>query len=253
MFTKTVGLIVSALALTTMVHAAPPQDKLVMGETLEVGDATLATWARVNGAGKVTWVGVTIPLALAEANLAGGSVAVLAFPAVVQETTYFNHFQLHAEPEGHPGMMGFTNPERYFVPHFDFHFYAVEPAEVEAIPFALPPLPEVSGDRLPRGYAQPDISVPMMGRHSGLLSEFSETGPLDATMIAGFLPDGSVMHFIEPMVSYEYLLERKNFSLRVPQPKTLGWQTSYPTQMIATYDAELDAFHFVFKGFHQSR
>ena len=74
-------------------------------------------------------------------------------------------------------------------------------------------------------------------------------------MIAGFppavegLPDPTQMHFIEPMVSRERLLERTDFELPVPMPEVLGQATRYPTRFVAEYDADLDAYHLVFSDF----
>jgi hypothetical protein len=215
----------------------------------------VATWARVNGAGKVVWVGVTFPLSLAE-NLPppgsgpAGAIAVLNYPPVVQQTTYFNHFELHWQPDGHGTDPAYETSDRYSAPHFDFHFYSIPVAQVWPIPLAFAPLPDVPEDRLPAGYAQPEqFSVPEMGRHSAVLSEFTAIGLLDVTMIAGFLPDGSYMHFLEPMISPEVLLLRKNFTLPVPRPDRLGRPTSYPSDFVIHYDKDVDAYHMVFKGF----
>ena len=88
-----------------------------------------------------------------------------------------------------------------------------------------------------------------MGRHAGPLTEFTATDHWLATMIAGFLPDASYMHFIEPMVTTELLLKRENFTLPVPQPAVLGRATQYPTECVVAYDKDADAYHIVFKGF----
>ena len=65
-------------------------------------------------------------------------------------------------------------------------------------------------------------------------------------MIAGFLPDATQIHFIEPMVSRERLLERTDFELPVSMPATFGRVMRYPTKFVAEYDADLDVYHFVF-------
>ena len=88
-----------------------------------------------------------------------------------------------------------------------------------------------------------------MGRHAAPLSEFTATDPWLATMIAGFLPDASYMHFMEPMITHDFLQLRQNFSLPVPRPAILGRATQYPTECVVAYDKDADAFHIVFKGF----
>jgi hypothetical protein len=200
-------------------------------------------------------VGVTIPVALFDNQPTekgagpAGAIASLVFPKVVQELTYLNHVEVHSQPHGHPAPPGSVNPDRNRVPHFDFHFYAIPEEQVWNIPLALPPLPPVAADRLPAGYLQPGPSEPQMGRHAAPAWSLLDPDPLSTIMIAGFLPDGSEMHFIEPMVSRERLLEANDFELPVPMPQKFGRLMLYPTKFEAEYDKELDAYHFVFSKF----
>jgi len=244
------------LALWSEYTNAAQGDRFIAGDSVSVGGGTVWTWARVNGAGKVIWAGLTIPASLADSPPApgagpAGAFAVLNYPPIVQQTTYFNHAEIQSNDHGHPANPGYANTNRYMEAHFDFHFYSIPVAQVYPIPFLppFPPLPNVSPDRLPLGYAQPEFSVPQMGRHAAPLSEFTATDPWLATMIAGFLPDASYMHFIEPMITHDFLQLRQNFSLPVPQPAVLGRATQYPTECVVAYDKDADAFHIVFKGF----
>ncbi|MGI8605170.1 MAG: hypothetical protein ACR2OZ_19535 [Verrucomicrobiales bacterium] len=245
--------IIAALACTNVCRAAPGSgDKIIIGETTVVADGTVATWARVNGEGKVIWVGLTIPLSMAEnmpprGSGPAGAVAVLNFPPVVQATTYFNHAEIHSQQAGHANSG--ADPHRYRTPHFDFHFYGIPVANVRTIPGGLF-FVDAPADRLPEGYVQPEpFSVPQMGRHARTLDEAAATDHWLLTMFAGFLPDASYMHFIEPMITQEFLLLRKNFTLPVPMPATLGRATSYPTECVVHYDEDADAYNIVFKGF----
>ena len=208
-------------------------------------------------------VGVTIPVGLFD-NMpdpgdgpAGANVS-LAFPGLVQEKTFLNHFELQSNPHGHEAGPGNVNPDRNRVPHYDFHFYAVPEEVVWNIPLVRPPsaaLPAVPADRLPAGYLQPGFSQLQMGRHSGPAWSLLDPNPLSSIMIAGFppagegLPDPTQMHFIEPMVSRAFLLERDDFELPVPMPRSFGRRMLYPTKCEAEYDAEQDAYHFVFSKF----
>jgi len=244
------------LALWSGNANAAPDGKFIAGDSVSVGGGTVSTWARVSGGGKVIWVGLTIPASLADSPPApgtgpAGAFAVLNYPAIVQQTTYFNHAEIQSNDHGHPANPGYVNTNRYMEAHFDFHFYSIPVVEVFPIPFLppFPPLPAVPPERLPAGYAQPEFSVPQMGRHAAPLSEFTAMDPWLATMIAGFLPDASYMHFVEPMITHEFLQLRKNFTLPVPQPAVLGRYTQYPTECVVAYDKDADAFHFVFKGF----
>jgi hypothetical protein len=249
----TIPLLLIALAVPA---SAQPADKFIPGESATVDGATISTWARVNGGGKVIWVGLTLPLSIVE-NMPprgtgpAGAVATLNYPAVVRQTTYFNHAEVHSNEHGHPANPGYADVHRYEAPHFDFHFYGIPAAQVLTIPFVPPSplLPAVAADRLPAGYAQPEFSVPQMGRHSSPLSEFTATDPWELTMLSGFLPDASYMHFIEPMITREFLLRRENFTLPVPTPAALGRATRYPTECVVHFDKKADAYHFVFKGF----
>ena len=68
-------------------------------------------------------------------------------------------------------------------------------------------------------------------------------------MLVGYVPDGSRMHFLEPMVSQETLLARQDFALDVPLPGTLGLQSPvlYPTTFEAAFRG--NAYSFVFSDF----
>jgi len=250
-----VALIAVAVACTHMARGEPDNgDKIIIGETAEIAGGTAATWARVNGGGKVIWVGLTIPVSMAE-NMPprgtgpAGAIAVLNFPAIVQETTYFNHAEIHSNPGGHGH--GGLDPHRYEAPHFDFHFYNIPVADVRAIPGGMF-LVDTPAERVPEGYGQPEPrSVPQMGRHCSSLAERAATEEDHwlYTMILGFLPDASYMHFLEPMITREALLLRKNITLPVPMPAVLGRETNYPTECEVHYDKDADAYHIVFKGF----
>ena len=178
-----------------------------------------------------------------------GAVAALNYPAVVQQTTYFNHAEIQFNDHGHATNPLYAQTNRYSAQHFDIHFHSIPVADV----FAIPPgvfLTPAPAERVPIGWAQPEPrSVPQMGRHSGPLTEATATDLWQYTMISGFLPDASYMHFIEPMVTREFLLRRETFTLPVPQPAVLGRATQYPTECVALYDKDADAFHIVFKGF----
>ena len=232
--------------------ASANDDKIIVGDTAIIAGGEVSVWARVNGGNKVIWVGLTIPLSMVENMPAPGSgpagaVAVLNFPPVVQATTYFNHFEIHSNLHGHHGAG--ADPHRYVAPHFDFHFYGIPMAQVSSIPAGLFFAP-VPANRLPAGYAQPEVfSVPQMGRHASTPAEIAATDHWLYSMHAGFLPNAGYMHFVEPMVTREMLLLRKNFSLPVPTPAVLGRATNYPTECVMLYDKDADAYHIVFKGF----
>ena len=229
--------------------------RLVWGETGLVDGATVSTWAIVSRKdGSVMAAGATVPLSVAEtmpARGAGpaGAVASLDFPAVVRESTYFDHFEMHSEPTGHVAPPGAVNPNRNFVPHFDFHFYGIPEAQVRAIPLLRPPpaLPAVPADRLPAGHTQPGFSQLQMGRHSGPAWQLTDPEPLSSVVLAGFLPDASSMHFIEPMITQQVLMEQGDLSLEVPMPRAFDRDTLYPARSEMVFHG--GAHHFIYSDF----
>lgn len=229
--------------------------RFVFGDLAVVDGNPVMTWAMVSNDEEIEQVGVTIPVGLFDnqptepGDGPKGAIASLVFPEMVQNLTYLNHFELHSQPHGHPAPPGSVNPDRNRVPHFDFHFYAIPESQVWEIPFLPPPLPAVPAERLPPGYLQPGPSESQMGRHAAPAWSLSDPNPLSTIMIAGFLPDGSEMHFIEPMISREFLLEANDFELPMPMPTVFGRLMLYPTKFEAEYDAERDAYHFVFSEF----
>lgn len=232
-----------------------PPAHVVIGDAAVVQGNLLMSWARIRGSDDIEEVGVTIPVNLFDnqptepGDGPAGAIASIVFPRIVRETTYLNHFELHSNPHGHEAPPGSVNPDRNRVPHFDFHFYAVDEDEVWLIPDLSPPLPPVPAAILPNGYVQAGRCVLQMGRHSSPLTALLDPDPLTAAMITGFVPDGSQMHFLEPMISRDFLLERNDFELPVPMPAAFGRAMLYPTKFAAEYDSELDAYHFVFSEF----
>jgi hypothetical protein len=228
--------------------------EVVWGETTVINGALLGTWAIVSRKdGAIVAAGATLPLALAEDQPqhggAGpfGAIASLEYPAIVQEKTYFNHLEVHTEPQGHSAPPGSVNPDRNRVPHFDYHFYAIPEAQVWTIPFKTPPLPPVPTERLPVGYTQAGFSQLQMGRHSGPAWQLTDPNPLSTILLAGYLPDASRMHFVEPMISREFLLRAEDFTLPVPMPQKFDFDALYPTRFEAVFHA--GAHYFIFSDF----
>jgi hypothetical protein len=226
------------------------RDRLVLGEVKHVRPGRVVAWALLTRSGKIEEVGVTVshvvfthPPESGDGPL--GAIASVEFPKIVREGTYFNHCEVHWNPHGHPSPP--TEPDRYAVQHFDLHFYSVPEAVVWGIPALPPPLPDVPAERLPINWTQPGGSEPEMGRHSVPTS--IADGPFVADVLAGFLPSGSTMHFIEPMITQEFLAQRQDFEMPVPRPAVFGRLMLYPEKFAAEYDAELQAWHFVFRQF----
>jgi hypothetical protein len=61
-------------------------------------------------------------------------------------------------------------------------------------------------------------------------------------------PDARYTHFLEPMISREFLLRPGNFTLPVPRPAVLA-RDELSHRMRGYYDKNADAYDIVFKGF----
>ena len=232
---RSMALVVLALAGLAWSKSKDPADpgtaagaQLRYGAPIQLGKGEARTYVlRDRKTGEPTEVGIALTegalQGLPEAGQHGGNghehyaAYILELPA--NHGTPYRFVELDWNPKGHGGP--------YTAQHFDFHFYAVPEELVWEIPFATPPLPAVPADRLPPGYTQPGVSEAEMGRHSAPAWTLFDPGYLTTVMIAGFLPDASNMHFIEPMVSRERLLERTDFELPVPIPAVLGHATRY--------------------------
>jgi hypothetical protein len=247
-------LALAATAALGLSRAAPAPSP-----SLTLFGGTISSYAKTDAQGNVTEAGVVIPMSVITSapktmDMSGPpkADAALEFPEVVQKTTFLNHLGLFWQPMGHDPLT------RYGVPHWDFHFFTLQPKEAAAInckdlsqgdpkliaPGWLPPVP-------PNAQAK-DVCRPVMGFHSRPLSEFKAPGQLqdgefEKVMISGFYAGQYI--FLEPMIAQSLLLKRQGFSLPVPVPTSLGKKTLYPTRFEAVYDGAADAYRFVLSDF----
>jgi hypothetical protein len=230
----------------------------VAGECAEVFSGRLCTWARMQG-DSVLDVGAVVPLSAIESAPADHpmtwpptAVATLALPAEAQAKTGLTQLTMYWEAGGHP-------PGPFLTPHFDFHFYTVAPAEKASMDCVSPVKPAA----LAAGYVLPDIAlpppmvamigvdtlfglcVPQMGMHSLPGTEMEGTAPFRGTMVLGYY--GGKPIFIEPMLSQAMLMEKAPFDL--PIPSIPGLAGNYPRTFRAEFNAEQQAYRFVFSGF----
>lgn len=232
--------------------AACNRRQVVQGECRPINGADVCTWGETTG-GAVVAFGATVPVASAENAPADApmawppaSAAMIPLPEAVSAATGFKVLTLYWEPHGHP-------PGPYLVPHFDFHFYAYSADEVNAIDCADSTKPA----QLPAAYELPDVDipgvgmlrglcVPTMGMHSLPAAELHGTTPFQKTMIAGYYHGQPI--FVEPMITRATLLERRSFSLDVPEVPGRPANVRYPTTFRADYDSTAQAYKFVFSG-----
>ena len=156
----------------------------------------------------------------------------------------FNHVTVDWNPAGHPPQNLFT------VPHFDFHFYTITPAERQQIPpyqvdpskhDILPPAGYLPDDyeRLPEG-------VPAMGVHWGdqTAPEFNGEPFIHSFLYGSY--DGKVT-FLEPMVKYQLLKDGGSVNHTIKQPSRFQRAGYYPTKFRIYKENEL--YQIVLEGF----
>ena len=225
----------------------------IEGECGSVYDGQVCTWATLSG-DRVVEFGATVPIrAIESAPLdlemvwPPPSVAVLSLPDEVTRALGFNHLMINWEHHGHP-------PPLFAVPHFDFHFYTVDPAEVAAMDCSDLSKPS----QLPDGYALPDVTIPEvgelvglcvpgMGMHAMPAAEIDQTEPFGASTIVGYYK-GDVIH-VEPMVARAKILAAESFQLTVPSVPGLGANVTWPTHFEAVYDESTQTYRFTYSGF----
>ncbi len=251
-YSLTNGLL-GAIVLSACAQDVPVVE--VTGECANVHQAELCTWAQMQGE-TVLAVGATVPMAsIANAPddmpLAWPPVqaATLRMPESAQQQSGLTEVTVFWEPHGHP-------PGPYLTPHFDFHFYTIPRAERMAIDCADETKPSV----MPAGYSLPDVTLPPemaggstliglcvqeMGMHSLLTSELESTDLFRGTMVLGYYHGKPI--FIEPMVTRALLSEERSFDL--PIPSIPGMDRAYPRAFQAEYNAQQQAYRFVFSEF----
>jgi hypothetical protein len=180
----------------------------------------------------------------------------LAMPA--QNPTPYKFVGLNWMPGGH-------DPEPvYGVPHFDFHFYSITPAERDAIDPSDPAFGQKAanypqGDFVPGGYMvlppppAPVPAVPKMGVHwSNLAAPELQppTSPDHADFTHTFIYgswDGQFT-FIEPMVARAYLLSKPDVTVPVSTAKRFASPGYQPSAYRVTWDAQAKEYRVALTG-----
>ena len=141
-------------------------------------------------------------------------------------------------PHGHaPG-------DLFGVPHFDVHFYMTTEAERLAIDpsdplFMKKAANRPSADLMPPNFVPPPEldPIPAMGEHWIDVTDPVFAGqPFEAVLIYGAW-DGEVI-FVEPMVTRDLLLSRRDFGGELSQPERVAEAASLPSSWSVSFDAE---------------
>jgi len=211
------------------------------GEAAPVGNGTARSWVAMDKDGKPTAIGVTFT----EAALAGlpqsltpgliWTEFLLPLPPEASATG-FNHIGFNWNPKGH-------DPEGvYKVPHFDFHFYLISPADRDRITTRGDDLERVRkplpAEFIPDGYViAPASEEPGMGLHWVEPNSHEFHGKaFTHTFIYGSY-DGRMI-FLEPMMTKAFLETRPNITVPIKLPAKYQKPGYYPTQYSVKYDPE---------------
>lgn len=216
-------------------------------------EGEVCTWATLSG-DQLLEFGVTVPIRAIESApldlemvFPPSPAAIIPLPDEVSRATGFNHLMVNWEPHGHP-------PALFAVPHFDFHFYTVDPAVVTAIDCSDASKPAT----LPEGYTLPDIAipglgelvglcVPGMGMHAMPADEIDQTEPFGASMLVGYYSGDMI--YLEPMIARAKLLAAEGFTMDVPILTTAEANVRWPSRFEAVYDEAKQVYRFTYSGF----
>jgi hypothetical protein len=250
--------------------AAAVEPSTIFGDAQEIGQGSIRPYVRVSAEGAPSEVGVHFPMSAlqglpTEKNTTsrcwdmngdgemtadecdGDTEWRLPVPGVDGGSTApYRWVGVNFNPQGHM-------PPNWGVPHFDFHFYLVSEAAIDAIRTG-PCEMMMNCDDLETGkipvaeqYVAPNyISigavVPAMGNHLVDSTSTQMGPPFDpATHVMIYGSYGGEVTFIEPMVTLDYLNGKPNECFPVAQPAAVQSSGHYPKQYCFRYDAEDDS------------
>lgn len=214
---------------------------IAYGPEVPLGASTVRAFAETDAAGRAVRIGVEMT-ETAVTSLADEMVFVtVPLPEPAVEAGY-DHVSLDWMPHGH-------DPEGLFnVPHFDVHFYMTSEAERLAIDPSDPLFMDKaanrpSADLMPATFVPPPgpEPIPAMGEHWIDATDPVLSGqPFEAVLIYGAW-DGEVT-FVEPMVTREALLSRRDLGGSLDLPERVAEPVSLPTAWQVSYDAATEVY-----------
>lgn len=220
------------------------KQKVVYGDSVKIGKGHGRTWARLDGDGRPTSIGIVLD----ETALQGlpdcdaktppktcceGPEYELSLPKELTIPPY-KQVVINWNPCGHEPV------GVYDVPHFDFHFYTITKDERLTVTGAQADKAKecraVEAELIPAGYINTQMSVRRMGNH-WIDAQTPELHgkPFTATFLYGSC-DGRIT-FIEPMITRAFLLGKTNLTQPIKQPAKFAENGYYPTSYSVSYDA----------------
>lgn len=224
------------------------------GDLMDMGNGTVRTWVHLDKDKKPDAIGITFTATALEGlptekpdNGEDGYEFTLKLPKEASVLP-FDHIAVDWNPKGH-----IPDPI-YTVPHFDFHFYMMSPAERMKITAKGDDLKKCqnkpSSEYLPKNFMYaPESELAFMGSHWVDVTTPELHGkPFTQTFIYGTY-DSKVV-FVEPMVSMAYLKSKPDATFDLPQPEKLAIKGKlFPTKYHIAFDEKRQEYMIVFSGF----
>ncbi len=227
-------------------------DPIQFGETSTVGEGSVSSYVRFDGAGDVNSYGIKLTGDALNGLSQGPPPELHAhvdMPVGVSGIPV-EFVDIHFLPGGHIGGPG---NNYWLVPHFDFHFF-VQPMAATATftdeTTGFNPLPD---SYVPAGYIlAPDSFVAGEGVHWVNPAEFG--GPYTTNFIYGSY--AGEMTFLEPMEALSFLEAMRagtegDFSGAIGTADSYQKTGLYPSEYSISYDAGEDAFYIEMSNLSQ--
>jgi hypothetical protein len=201
---------------------------LFKGPETHMGNGAAYSWVKVDKIGRPKSMGITLTSTALDNLPPAGATQHLEYSLPLPKATFrtpFTEIGINWNPGGHPPTMIYGSP------HFDFHFYTMDPAErllIKDYPSdsaRFKTAPDCA--YLPAGYFYPGGGEPQMGAHwiDEKAAELNGA-PFTETFIYGTF-DGKV-NFIEPMATYDFLKGVSDYTRTIPRPAKVRITGFYP-------------------------
>lgn len=202
-------------------------------------------------AGKITELSLRVPIAMIEQAPANVPMMwppkpdlVVPFAPTVQQQTGFTFADIYWNPHGH-------GPAAYLTPHFDFHFYFAPQGKIEEVdcknsvkPKDVPVHYALIDEDVPGLGKLVGLCIPGMGMHAIPATDVANKTPWKGSMMVGYYSGAPI--FFEPMITSAFLLQKRSFSLPVPQDVASTAHVRYPKRFRAVYLPKQNSYDFTF-------
>jgi hypothetical protein len=231
---KKLFLVLSFPAILLSCKKEKNSGEIFTGRKVAVAQGKAWTWLHINKEGTPQQLAITIDDAALHSLSTGGSSErgqhhpekiIIPLHQKAIAVTPFKFIGADWNPAGHDGPNGV-----YEKPHFDFHYYLLEEAQIAAAtdPAKLNLHPEPG--YLPQNYV-PGPPVPQMGKHWIDVTSPELNGmPFTETFIYGSY-DGRI-NFYEPMITLDFLKSTNLYQRSIPQPSRFRQTGYYPAKLV---------------------